>query len=60
MKIYVIYEDETCELWNYSNMTSHVSIKSPSEGMLKVRKNEIEVVGFRNGKGDTGELKILK
>lgn len=59
MKIYVKYEDEICELWNYANMKSDVRIKSPTEGMLKVAKREIEAVGFRNGKGDTGELKML-
>lgn len=54
MKIYAKYEGEVCEIWNYANMKDYVNIKSPSEGMLRVKKKEIEIVGFRNGKGDTG------
>lgn len=59
MKIYVRHEGEICELWNYANMKDYVNIKSPSEGMLKVPKREVEFVGFRNGKGETSELKML-
>lgn len=59
MKIYVKYDNELCELWNYSNTKSNVTIKSLSKGMLQVPKREIEVLGFRNGKGDSGELRIL-
>jgi len=59
MKIYVNHRNEMCELLQYANMKSSVLIKSPNEGVLKVQKNKIELVGFRNGKGDSGELKLL-
>ncbi|WP_442637774.1 hypothetical protein [Rossellomorea marisflavi] len=59
MKIYAKHENEVCELLQYANMKSSVLIKSPTEGLLKVQKHEIEIVGFKNGKGDTGELKML-
>lgn len=57
MKIYVKHQGETCELLKYQNTQGQVEIKSPSEGWLRVNKNQVEVVGVRNGKGDTGDYK---
>ena len=59
MKIYAKYENEICELWNYENMKDRVVLKSESEGIIRVPKRDIEIIGFRNGKGDSGELIML-
>lgn len=59
MKIYANFGNEMCEVLHYQNSKSYVVLRSPSEGVLQAQKNQIEIVGFRNGKGDSGELKIL-
>ena len=60
MILYAEFEGEICEVMNYSKMGSKVKLKSPSEGYISVEKRLIKLVGFRNGKKDTGELKILE
>jgi hypothetical protein len=56
LKLYARYNNEICELVKYQNTRSDVQLESPSEGRLFVQKNKIEIIGFRNGKGATGEL----
>ena len=59
MRIYVVHKGETCELLNYQNTKGQVNIKSPSDGQLRVNKSDIKIIGFRNGKGDSGDLRII-
>ncbi|MCA1012804.1 hypothetical protein [Halobacillus halophilus] len=44
------------EVVSLQNTKSKVGVICPAEGHLSLQKNDIDLIGFRNGKGATGEL----
>lgn len=58
MKLYAKQKDsgQIVEVVFYQNTKGRVGIICPMEGRMNVSKSDIEFIGFKNGKGATGNL----
>src|SRR5690625_3073891 len=60
MRLFAEYDDRVWEVMNYAKMRPAVVLKSDYEPKTsKVQKNKVKLKGFKNGKGNTGELKSV-
>lgn len=58
MKLYAREKSsgQIVEVVFFQNTKGRVGIICPMEGRMNVNKSDIDFIGFRNGKGATGEL----